>query len=211
MSVCSMPMKETANPVAAPAVETRLVYAHGLAAIVTLLISVTFGILASLELLLPDLAGNHVWLSWGRLRYDHTQGIMLGWLGNAFFAFLYHAVPLLTGRPVTSVRLGQWIFGLWNFAVVAPGWILVLAGFSQPLEWAEFPIVVDVFVVLALVLAIVQFLPPFFWRGLEDLYVSSWYVIGALVFTLAGLPHGQLRARVCPRGARRRLQRTVDS
>ncbi|MGP0075023.1 MAG: cbb3-type cytochrome c oxidase subunit I [Bryobacteraceae bacterium] len=194
-------MNEKGNLVAAPAVETRLVYAHGLAAIVTLLISVTFGILASIELLAPDLGANHVWLSWGRLRYDHTQGIMLGWLGNAFFAFLYHAVPLLTGRPVTSVRLGQWIFGLWNFAVVAPGWILVLAGFSQPLEWAEFPIVVDAFVVLALALAIIQFLPPFFWRGLEDLYVSSWYVIGALVFTLLAYPMGNFVPEFVP-GAR---------
>src|SRR5579864_15883 len=184
-----------------PRVETSLVYAHGVAAIITLLISVTFGILASLELLIPDFAGNPAWLSWGRLRYDHTQGIMLGWLGNAFFAFLYHAVPLLTGRPVTSVRLGQWIFGLWNFAVVAPGWVLVLAGFSQPLEWAEFPLLVDAFVVLALALAIVQFLPPFFSRGLEDLYVSSWYVIGALVFTLLAYPMGNFVPEFVP-GAR---------
>ena len=126
---------------------------------------------------------------------------MLGWLGNAFFAFLYHAVPLLTGRRVTSARLGQWIFGLWNFAVVAPGWILVLAGFSQPLEWAEFPLVIDVFVVLALVLAIIQFLPPFFSRGLEDLYVSSWYVIGGLVFTLLAYPMGNFVPELVP-GAR---------
>src|ERR1700746_3305886 len=151
------------------AIETRLVYAHGLAALVTLLISVLFGILASIKLIAPDLAGSSAWLTWGRLRYDHTQGIMLGWLANAFLAFLYHAVALLTGKPVTSARLGHWIFGLWNFAVVAPGWILVLAGFSQPLEWAEFPLVIDAFVVVALVLAIIQFLPPFFWRGLEDL------------------------------------------
>ena len=194
-------MSQNVSPAATPAVETRLVYAHGLAAIVTLLISVAFGILASIELLVPDLAGNPAWLSWGRLRYDHTQGIMLGWLGNAFFAFLYHAVPLLTGRPVTSARLGQWIFGLWNFAVVAPGWVLVLAGFSQPLEWAEFPMVVDVFVVIALALAIIQFLPPFFRRGLEDLYVSSWYVIGGLVFTLLAYPMGNFVPELVP-GAR---------
>ena len=80
-------------------VEDGLVYAHGLAAIITLLISVAFGILASIKLIAPDLAGDSPWLTWGRLRYDHTQGIMLGWLANAFFAFLYHAVPLLTGRP----------------------------------------------------------------------------------------------------------------
>jgi len=184
-----------------PVVETRLVFAHGLAAIAALLISVLFGVLASLELLIPDLAGNTPWLTWGRLRYDHTQGIMLGWLGNAFFAFLYHAIPVLTGRRVTSARLGQWIFGLWNFAVVAPGWILVLAGFSQPLEWAEFPLVIDMFVVLALILAIVQFLPAFFSRGLESLYVSSWYIIGGLIFTLFAYPMGNFVPELVP-GAR---------
>jgi cbb3-type cytochrome oxidase subunit 1 len=129
-------MPESHQSASSTAVETTLVYAHGLAALVTLLISVCFGFLAAAELLVPEVAGNSPWLTWGRLRYDHTQGIMLGWLGNAFFAFLYHAVPVLTGRRVSSPKLGQWIFGVWNFAVVAPGWILVLAGYSQPLEWA---------------------------------------------------------------------------
>jgi cbb3-type cytochrome oxidase subunit 1 len=126
---------------------------------------------------------------------------MFGWLANAFFAFLYYAVPILTGRSVTSARLGFWIFGLWNFAIVLPGWILVLAGFSQPLEWAEFPLVIDVFVVVALVLAVVQFLPPFFSRQLEDLYVSSWYVIGGLLFTLLAYPMGNFVPELVP-GAR---------
>ena len=186
---------------AAFAVENSLVRAHGLAAIVTLLISVGLGGLAALELLVPDLVGNTSWLTWGRVRYGHTQGILLGWLGNAFFAFLYHAVPILTGRGVTSAKLGQWIFGLWNFAVVIPGWILVLAGVSQPLEWAEFPLVIDAFVVLALLLALVQFLPPFFHRGLEDLYVSSWYIIGGLVFTVLAYPMGNFVPELVP-GAR---------
>ena len=194
-------MRENAASTFSPIVETSLVYAHGVAAIVTLLISIGFGLLASIELLVPDLAGVSPWLSWGRLRYDHTQGIMLGWLGNAFFAFLYHGVPLLTGRSVTSVRLGHWIFGLWNFAVVGPGWTLVLAGFSQPLEWAEFPLIIDVFVVLALILAVVQFVPPFFSRGLEDLYVSSWYIIGGLIFTLLAYPMGNFVPELVP-GAR---------
>src|SRR5260370_4719178 len=182
-----------------PPVETGLVYAHGLAAIAMLFVSLAFGILASTELLLPDLSSGSAWLSWGRLRYDHTQGILLGWLANAFFAFFYHAVPVLTGRPVTSVRLGQWLFGLWNFAVVLPGWVLVLAGFSQPLEWAEFPLVIDAFVVLALVIAIIQFLPPFFSRGVEDLYVSSWYVIGGLVFPFFSYPMGTFFPDLGPR------------
>ncbi|HET9386850.1 MAG TPA: cbb3-type cytochrome c oxidase subunit I, partial [Gemmatimonadales bacterium] len=193
-------MREPATGTAAARVETRLIHAHGLAALATLFVSVAFGIVASIELLAPDFAGAP-WLSWGRLRYAHTQGIMLGWLGNAFFAFLYHAVPLLTGRQVTSARLGAWLFGLWNFAVMAPGWILVLAGISQPLEWAEFPLAVDAFVVVGLAMAAVQFLPPFFARGLEYLYVSSWYVIGGLVFTLLAYPMGNFVPEFVP-GAR---------
>ena len=181
-----------------PVVDTQLIRAHGIAALATLLISVAFGLIASIELLLPDLFAGAPFLSWGRVRYAHTQGVMLGWLANAFFAFLYHAVPLLSGRPVTSPLLGRWLFGLWNFAVIAPGWLLVLAGVSQPLEWAEFPLVVDAFVVVGLVLAAIQFVPPFFRRGLEYLYVSSWYVIGGLVFTLLAYPMGNLVPEVVP-------------
>jgi cbb3-type cytochrome c oxidase subunit I len=175
-----------------PEVHTTLVHAHGIAALVALLVSVTFGVVASLQFLYPDFSGGVPWLSWGRLRYAHTQGIMLGWLGNAFFAFLYHAVPVLSGRRVTSVRLGRWLFALWNFAVIAPGWVLVLSGVSQPLEWAEFPLMIDAVVVAALVLSVVQFLPPLFTRGLDYLYVSSWYIIGGLVFTLLAYPMGNI-------------------
>jgi cbb3-type cytochrome oxidase subunit 1 len=163
-----------------------------------LFVSMTFGLLAGTQLLFPDLGSGSSWMTWGRLRYDHTQGILFGWLTNAFFAFLYHAVPVLTGRPVLSARLGQWLFGLWNFAVVVPGWILVLAGFSQPLEWAEFPLVTDAFVILALLLAAIQFLPAFFTKGLEDLYVSSWYILGGLIFTLFAYPMGNLVPEFLP-------------
>jgi len=186
---------------APPPIDATLVRAHGVAALVTLLVSVAFGLIAATSLVLPDLVDGAGWLGWGRVRYAHTQGIMLGWLGNAFFAFLYHAVPLLSGRRVTSVALGRWLFGLWNFAVMAPGWVLVLAGLSQPLEWAEFPLPVDAVVLLCLGLAAVQFLPPFFARGLESLYVSSWYIIGALVFTCLAYPMGNLVPELVP-GAR---------
>jgi cbb3-type cytochrome oxidase subunit 1 len=182
-------------------VESRLVHAHGLAALATLLLSVTAGLIISIQLWAPDLGADTTWLTWGRMRYAHTQGIMLGWLANAFFAFLYHAVPRLSGRPVTSAVLGRWLFGLWNLAVIVPGWVLVLSGVSQPLEWAEFPLVVDAFAVIGIVMAVIQFVPPFFTRGLESLYVSSWYVIGGLVFTLLAYPMGNVVPEFVPGAA----------
>jgi len=182
-----------------PQIDALLVRAHSIAAFVTLLVAVTFGILVSLQFVYPDLIG--VFPSWGRMRYAHTQGIMLGWLGNAFLAFLYYAVPILTGRPAGSRNLGLLLFALWNFAVMIPGWGLVLSGYSQPLEWAEFPLPVDVLVILAFLLAALQFLPPFFKHGFENLYVSSWYIIGGLVFTLMSYPMGNLVPEFVPGAA----------
>ena len=179
-------------------VDTPLVYAHSIAALVCVLFAILCGIAISLQFFLPDVLGSWHSMAWGRMRHAHTQGIMLGWLGNAFLAFLYHAVPVLTGRKVFSHNLGRWLFGLWNFVVMLPGWLLVLSGVSQPIEWAEFPLVIDVFVIAALVLAAIQFLPPFFKNGLEDLYVSSWYIIGALVFTLLAYPMGNIIPELVP-------------
>lgn len=175
-----------------PRIDYDLIRCHGHAAVVTVLISALLGILVATKFNFPTFLGGHAWETWGRLRYNHTQGIFFGWLGNAFIAFCYFVVPRLTNRPVTSRKLGWAIFWLWNFAVVLPGWILVCAGFSQPLEWAEFPIIVDVFVILAFLLMLVQFVKPLFSVPAGDLYVSGWYITGGLVFTTLAYPIGNL-------------------
>ena len=175
-----------------PSVEYGLIRAHVFASLVTLVIPVLFGILVATKFTFPEFLGGHGWLTWGRLRYNHTQGIFFGWLGNAFLAFLYYAVPRLANRPVLSPKLGWFLFWIWNFAVVLPGWVLVAAGFSQPLEWAEFPLVVAAFVVLAFILMAFEFVLPFLKAWLSDLYVSGWYIIGGIVFTMLAYPVGNL-------------------
>jgi len=184
-----------------PSIEYDLVRAHVFASLVTLVISVLFGIAVATKFTFPEFLGGHAWLTWGRLRYNHTQGIFFGWLGNAFLAFFYYVVPRLANRAVLSRRLGWLLFVVWNFAVVLPGWVLVAAGFSQPLEWAEFPLVVDAFVVLAFVLMVFEFVLPFLRARLSDLYVSAWYIIGGIIFTMLAYPVGNFVPEVVP-GAR---------
>jgi cytochrome c oxidase cbb3-type subunit I/II len=186
---------------ALPSIEYDLIRAHVFASLVTLVISVLFGILVATKFTFPEFLGGHGWLTWGRLRYNHTQGIFFGWLGNAFLAFFYYVVPRLANRPVLSRRLGWLLFVIWNFAVVLPGWVLVAAGFSQPLEWAEFPLVVDAFVVLAFILMVFEFVLPFLKARLSDLYVSAWYIIGGIIFTMLAYPVGNLVPELVP-GAR---------
>jgi len=184
-----------------PSVEYGLIRAHVLASLGTLLISVAFGLVVATKFSVPEFLGGHAWLTWGRLRYNHTQGILFGWLGNAFLAFVYYAVPRLANRPVSSRNLGWLLFWIWNCAVVFPGWVLVAAGFSQPLEWAEFPLVVDAFVVLAFILMVFEFVLPFLKTRLSDLYVSGWYIIGGIIFTMLAYPVGNVVPELVP-GAR---------
>ena len=178
--------------------ERRLIAAHGYAALSGLLLSALFGLLVSLNFHLPELLAREPWLTWGRLRYDHTQGILYAWLGNAFLAFLYYAVPYLTRRAVTGVRLGWALFVLWNFIAVVGGWTLVLAGVSQPLEWAEFPLAVAAVIELGFVLLLVQFVRPILRCGAGEIYVAGWYILGGLTFTALAFPVGNLVPNLVP-------------
>src|SRR5438105_8311533 len=122
---------------ALPSIEYGLIRAHVFASLVTLVISVLFGILVAIKFTFPEFLGGHGWLTWGRLRYNHTQGIFFGWLGNAFLAFFYYVVLRLANRPVLSRRLGWFLFWVCNFAVFLLGsdWLAVC--FSQTVAVAE--------------------------------------------------------------------------
>ena len=171
---------------------------HGYAALASVLYVVLLGLMMSIKFHTPDWLGGVPWLSWGRIRYAHTQGIFFGWLGNAFLAFLYFAVPRLAGRPVTSVGLGWAVFAVWNGLVVLPGWVLVQAGVSQPLEWAEFPLPVDAAATLGMLLACIQFVVPLLRAKVSSLYVSAWYILGGLTFTLLAYPVGNVVPEYLP-------------
>ena len=176
----------------------RLIRAHTYAAFVGLVLSALFGLAVSIKFHAPNFLGGHGWDTWGRLRYDHTQGILYAWLGNAFIAFLYYAAPFLTKKDVTSNRLGWVIFWLWNVVAVLGGWSMILAGASQPLEWAEFPLVIASVIELCLFLLILQFALPFWKCGVSELYVSGWYLLGGLTFTFLAYPVGNILPHLLP-------------
>ncbi len=177
---------------------SRLIRAHGIAALVGLVVSELMGLAVSIKFHAPGFLNGAAALTWGRLRYDHTQGILYAWLGNAFLAFLYYAVPKLAGRGVRSARLGWILFWAWNAVAVLGGWSLVLAGVSQPLEWAEFPLGIAAVIEIAWVLVFLQFLRPLLKVGAGELYVAGWYLLGGGVFTALAYPVGNLAPRFLP-------------
>ena len=64
-----------------------------------------------------------------------------------------------------QMKSGWFLFGLWNFGVLLPGWLLVLNGYSQPQMRQNFRCWSMLLMIGGLTLAAIQFLPPFFRRG----------------------------------------------
>ena len=121
-------------------------------------------------------------LSPGRVRMVHTQGVAYAWIANIFFAIMYYMIPKLTNKPILSEKSGQWIFWIYNTLILATV-VLILAGFGQALEWGETPKILDPFIALAVVAFVVN-VTASIWRGRDKpFYVTVWYVLAALIWT----------------------------
>ena len=54
----------------------KLIRAHVGAAFIGLVLSALFGLMTSIKFHMPEFLSGHGWDTWGRLRYNHTQGIL---------------------------------------------------------------------------------------------------------------------------------------
>ena len=165
-------------------VDYLLVKAHFIAACVFLGVALLAGLLFSLQVLGEYPVPGIEFLSAARVRIVHTNAIAYGWLLNGLLAGAYWATPRLTGYAVYNKKLSWFVFVVLQICVLATAGG-VLAGYTQAIEWGETPIFIDPVISLGLILIAITFLPPIF-KASKDapLYVTSWYFIGATVWTV---------------------------
>lgn len=169
-------------PSGGPLVIDRLVLYYLLAAFGYMLIAMFAGLLFSLQFLQSYPFAGMELFSPGRWRFVHTQGVAYGLLANAFLGCMHWAVPRLTLRRVLSVKLSWFIFVAWQ--VVVLGTVVgVLAGHAQAVEWGETPVWIDPLALVGLILVAINFLAPIL-KTQGPLYVTLWYFIAALVWTV---------------------------
>jgi len=188
------------NTIAAPAsdielsedqlVDRKLVLAYYLAALTFFAASLLGGLLMALQLVRWNPLQGIELLSPGRWRMIHTNAIAYGWLANAFLGTLHWAIPRLTLRPVANRALSWFIFGTWQFIVVATA-VGILLGEAQGLEWGETPIWIDPLALVGLLLVAVNFMAPIV-RTPGPLYVTLWYFMAAFVWTFLTYAMGNL-------------------
>jgi cytochrome c oxidase cbb3-type subunit 1 len=147
-----------------------------------LLVFPTVGVLVSTKFNFPDFLDGSPWLTFGRLRPIHVNGVIWGAFSTLFIALCLYIVPRLSG-----VRLWkeQWTYPLlwvWNLNL-AVAVILLGHGWNRGWEAGELPLINVVVTFIAVVQLTVQFLMTIKNRAEKPLYVSLWYLIAAFVWT----------------------------
>ncbi len=163
-------------------VDRPLVLSYFVLSYVYFLIALVAGLLYSMQFIqlypFPEIE----FLSPGRIRMLHTNGLAYGFIANAFLGGLHWAIPRLTMQRVFSDKLSWLILVVWQGIVLATVFGL-LTGQAQALEWGETPIWIDPVAVLGLFLVGFNLMTPVI-RFSGPMYVSLWYFIAALVWTL---------------------------
>ncbi len=138
------------------------------------------GLLLLGQLVIPDIIGGFLPLSYGRLQPVFVNALVFGWLTSAAIGAIFYITPRVTGTPLFSERLGIVSVVLWNLTLaIGLGMIPLGATSGRPL--AEFLRFVDVGIVFVFVLVNVNFWTTLARRAVPRLYVSVWYFATAVI------------------------------
>jgi len=161
----------------------RLVFAFVACGAVWLLFGTLVGEYLGLTFVWPDL-GRVSWLSFGRLRPVHTNTVFWGWSSLGMLALAHYVVPRTCKTELYSTRLGWVSLALFNLAVVA-GVVQLMAGVNNGAqEYREFIWPVMATFGAGLVVCAVNFYRTIAARETDAIYISNWYILSAVLWTL---------------------------
>ncbi|GHC40805.1 membrane protein [Alcaligenes pakistanensis] len=149
-------------------------------AVVWLVVASFAGLISSLKLHWPEFLGDVSWLSFGRLRTIHLNGVAYGWAPMGLLGLTIWMLPRLLQTPLLGGRLVI-VGGLvWNAALVAGIGALAI-GLNAGMEWLEIPWQIGVLFAFGGMMIGMPLALMLSQRKVKHLYVSVWY-IGAALF-----------------------------
>ncbi len=135
--------------------------------------------LASIKLHTPEFLDQASWLTFGRVRPAHLNTMIYGWASQAGIGVLLWLMARLGNTTLSNGRLLIAAAAIWNLGVVI-GTFGILSGESTSIEWLEFPAIAPPLFAAAFALVAVWALMMFRARKRGHIYVSQWYLFGAV-------------------------------
>jgi cytochrome c oxidase cbb3-type subunit 1 len=148
-----------------------------------LLFGTTVGEYLGIKFVAPDV-DQFSWLSFGRLRPVHTNAVFWGWASLGMLGLAYYIVPTVSNAPLASTRKGWYALYLINAAVIL-GSLFLMAGINNGGgEYREYIWPVMLLFAIALVLTLINFIQTIARRQTEEIYISNWYIVSAIMFAI---------------------------
>jgi cytochrome c oxidase cbb3-type subunit 1 len=144
------------------------------------IIGMAVGVLIAAQLAWPALNFDTAWLSFGRLRPLHTNGVIYAFGGSALFATSYYVVQRTCKVRLFSDTLSAFTFWGWQ-AIIVSAVITLPLGMTSTKEYAELEWPIDILVALVWVAYLVNFLGTIAKRKVSHIYVANWFYASFII------------------------------
>lgn len=124
------------------------------------------------------------WLSFGRLRPVHTNAVFWGWASMAMIGLGYFVVARTSNTKIYSYAWANRAWILLNLSVVL-GTVLLMSGINNGGgEYREYIWPVMLLFASGLILTFINFYKTVAKRKISEIYISNWYLLGGLIWTI---------------------------
>ena len=174
--------KAAIRPSLDPDITKLIIWYLGCAAF-WLVLGTGIGEYVGIKFVVPD--ADHVsWLSFGRLRPVHTNMVFWGWASLGILGLGIYVVPTVSNTKLYSIKLGWIALALTNLQV-ALGSISLMAGINNGGgEFREYIWPIMALFAVALILTLYNFIKTIANRTTKEIYISNWFIVSALIFTI---------------------------
>ena len=146
---------------------------------VWLVVSILLGVISSAKTTSPGCLDSCGWLTYGRTYAAHLNTLVYGWGCQAAFGLLIWFMARLSRKECRNAGMILIAGHVWN-AAVAVGVLGILGGASTGKPWMEFPAAVWPVLLVSYLTIVMGSLVQFRCREGGHVYVSQWYLLGAL-------------------------------
>ena len=148
------------------------------------LVFATFvGVLLSFKFAYPEFAAHTSWLTFGRLRPIHTNDTFYAWASIGLVGLAYYIAARSSRTALYSATLAWAGLTLFNVAAIAGTITLAMGINNGTLEYREWWWPIRLVFLAALIITAWNLLATVARRSTEDIYLSNWYTIGAVLWT----------------------------
>jgi len=150
-------------------------------AVVWLVLASLAGLISSIKLHAPDWLVGQDWLTFGRIRPMHLNMVAYGWCSLSGIGVSLWLIPRLLKTELVGAKYALAGGALWTIGVFA-GTAAIAMGYSDGLEWLEFPWQIDILLVVGGALVGIPLWLTLLQRKVKHLYVSVWYIAAGLLW-----------------------------